>query len=232
MITGSSSGIGKAIAIKALEDGHRISLGLRSPEIVKGTDLDPSFHGKKKIIVHHYDALDRNSINLWIKNTHEDFGNINTLIHCAGTFKNTELLFKDNEYKDIEELWKVNLMGPWLLTRSIWKDLVADGNGRIQVLVSMSGKRSKSNLAAYTTSKFGLMGLCQTIRNEGWNKGIRITAICPGWVNTNMSANVKSIEKKEMTQPKDIASISSMLMKLPKSSIPFEVPINCVLEKI
>ncbi len=105
------------------------------------------------------------------------------------------------------------------------------GDGRIQVLVSMSGKRSKSNLAGYSTSKFALMGLCQTIRNEGWAEGIRITAICPGWVNTDMASKVKLLDKEKMTQPKDIALISSTLLKLPNSSIPFEIPINCVLEK-
>ena len=94
----------------------------------------------------------------------------------------------------------------------------------------MSGKRSKGNLAGYTISKFGLMGLCQTIRNEGWNEGLRVTAFCPGWVNTDMAKEVNLIPKEEMTQPEDIALISSTLLKLPNSSIPFEIPINCNLE--
>ena len=122
-------------------------------------------------------------------------------------------------------------MGPWLLTRAAWGDLVKSKKGRIIVLISMSGKRSKSNLAGYTASKFALMGLCQTIRNEGWDYGIRISCICPGWVNTDMAENVKGINKKEMTQPEDLALIVSNLLKLPNSCIPFEVALNCNLEK-
>jgi len=94
----------------------------------------------------------------------------------------------------------------------------------------MSGKRSKGNLAGYSASKFALMGLCQTIRNEGWGKGIRVTAICPSWVNTEMAAEIESISKEKMTQPEDIASLCSQLLEFPNSCIPFEIGINCNLE--
>ena len=230
LITGGNRGIGKSIAIRAINDGNRISLGLRSPESIKGTQLDPLISGEDKVMVHYYDASEKDSPEEWVYNTRKYFGNINTIIHCAGIFKNTKLIFSDKEYKDIEELWRINLMGPWLLTRSAWKDLENDGNGRIQVLVSMSGIRSKGNLASYSMSKFALMSLCQTIKNEGWDKGIRITALCPGWVNTDMAKNIKTIARKDMTQPDDIATISSTLLKLPKSSIPFEIALNCILE--
>ena len=94
----------------------------------------------------------------------------------------------------------------------------------------MSGKRSKGNLAGYCVSKFGLMGLCQTMKNEGWDHGIRVTAICPSWVNTEMASGITSFEKEEMTQPSDIAQIVCELLKLPNSCIPFEVAINCQKE--
>tara|TARA_Y100001968_G_C19401538_1_gene741274 strand:+ start:294 stop:1001 length:708 start_codon:yes stop_codon:yes gene_type:complete len=231
LITGANRGIGKAIALKVLKEGNNISLGVRSPESIKGSELDPIIHDEGKVIVNYYDALKKDSIQSWVNNTRDCFGKIDTIIHCAGIFKNTKLLFPENEYKDIEKLWRINLLGPWLLTRAAWKDLEDDGNGRVQVLVSMSGKRSKSGFAGYSTSKFALMGLCETMRNEGWEKGIRVSAICPGWVNTDMSRGVNSIPKQQMTQPEDIAAVSSLLLKLPKSSVPFDIPINCILEK-
>ena len=98
--------------------------------------------------------------------------------------------------RDIEDLWKVNVMGPWILTKHAWKYLSLSNSSRIIVLVSMSGKRSKGSLASYSMSKFALMSLCQTMRNEGWDKGIRVTAICPGWVNTDMAK-----EKFERNKP-------------------------------
>ena len=68
------------------------------------------------------------------------------------------------------------------------------------------------------------------MRNKGWDKGIRVTAICPSWVNTKMSSEVNSIKKNDMSQPEDIAEICTTILKLPKQSVPFEVAINCNLE--
>ena len=124
----------------------------------------------------------------------------------------------------------INFLAIWDLCRLSWEHLVSSQNGRIITLLSMSGKRSKGDLAAYSSSKFALMGLCQTIRNNGWDKNIRTTVICPSWVNTEMAKNVKSIEKRDMTQPEDISEFCSMILKMPKQSVPFEILVNCNLE--
>jgi NAD(P)-dependent dehydrogenase (short-subunit alcohol dehydrogenase family) len=75
------------------------------------------------------------------------------------------------------------------------------------------------------------MGLCQAMRNEGWEQGIRVTAICPGWVNTDMAAAVSALPKQAMTQPQDLAELIATLLRLPPSSVPFEIAVNCVLEQ-
>ncbi len=230
LISGASRGIGKAIALKLLKEGHAISLGVRKKEDLMNTPLDPKLNDPEKFLVHTYDATDKNSSKEWIQSTVKTFGNINTVIHCAGIFKKTKLIFNNNEIKDIEEIWKVNVLGPWLLTKDAWEYLSINNSARIIVLVSMSGKRSKGSLASYSMSKFALMSLCQTMRNEGWNQGIRVTAICPGWVNTDMAKGINHFPKESMTQSKDIANICSNLLELPNSSVPFEISLNCQLE--
>ena len=230
LISGASRGIGKAIAIKLLEEGHSLSLGLRNKDDLTNTDLYKKNNKNKRLIIHNYNANDNNSSRDWVHKTISEFENIDTIIHCAGEFKKTKLLFKESEMKDIENLWKVNVMGPWILTKNAWQYLSKSKSGRIIVLVSMSGKRSKSNLASYSMTKFALMSLCQTMRNEGWNEGIRVTAICPGWVNTDMAKDINQISKEEMSQPIDIANICSNILMLPNSSVPFEIAINCNLE--
>ena len=102
-------------------------------------------------------------------------------------------------------------MGPWRLTRAAWPQLIATGQGRVQVLVSMSGKRVKGRMAGYPVSKFALMGLCQSMRNEGWKTGVRVTALCPSWVNTEMARSVSTVPPEAMTQPQDLAELSSTL---------------------
>ena len=230
LISGASRGIGKAIALKLLKEGHYISLGVRRKENLINTSLDPKSNNPENFIVNYYDARDTNSSKEWVNSTVKSFKTIDTIIHCAGILRRTGLIFKDSEIQDIDDLWKVNVMGPWILTRDAWNYLSISNSARIIVLVSMSGKRSKGNLASYSMSKFALMSLCQTIRNEGWNKGVRVTAICPGWVNTDMAKEINQFPKIEMTQPDDIAQICSNLLVLPNSSVPFEISINCQLE--
>tara|TARA_B100001250_G_scaffold183523_1_gene157974 strand:- start:1940 stop:2653 length:714 start_codon:yes stop_codon:yes gene_type:complete len=232
LISGASRGIGKSIALKLLKEGHSISLGVRRKESLINTPLDPKSNNPERLFVHKYDATDKKSSKEWVQNTIKTFKNIDTIIHCAGIFKRTNLIFNDDEIQDIEDVWKVNVMAPWILTRDTWKYLSMSNSGRIILLVSMSGKRSKGNLASYSMSKFALMSLCQTMRNQGWDKGIRVTAICPGWVNTDMAKEINNFPKEDMTQTNDIASIISNVLYLPNSAVPFEIAINCKLETI
>jgi len=234
MISGASRGIGRAIAERCLAEGHRISLGVRRPGDLEGLPLGRGARGEDadRVLVHPYEALQPSSAAAWVSATHRRFGGIDGLIHCAGVFSRVGLGFRDGEEAEIERLWRVNLMGPWWLSRAAWPHLATSGDGRVITLVSMSGKRVKGTLAAYGTSKFALMGLCQAMRNEGWEQGIRVTAICPGWVNTDMAAAVNALPSEAMTQPEDLAELVATLLGLPASCVPFEIAVNCVLERV
>ena len=196
-----------------------------------GTALDPAVAGADRVLLHPYDAEDPAAADAWVQASTAHFGGFDSVIHSAGIFSRAGVLFEAGQEEEINRTMAVNLMGPWWLTRAAWPQLAAHGEGRLQVLVSMSGKRSKGRLAAYTASKFALLGLCQTMRNEGWEAGIRVTAICPGWVNTDMAAAVQAIPAEAMTQPQDIADLSADLLRLPNSAVPFELAINCTLER-
>ncbi|ABX08671.1 SDR family NAD(P)-dependent oxidoreductase [Prochlorococcus marinus] len=232
LISGANRGIGRKIAERAVKDGDQVSLGVRDSDQLIGTNLDPNFSRNKKILICKYESKSKQSAENWVRCTKNYFGKIDTLINCAGKFSKTKLMFQDNEVSEIEELWKTNVMGPWYLTRAAWEHLLEQNDSRVINLVSMSGKRSKGSLAAYTTTKFALMGLSQTIKNEGWEKGIRVTAICPGWVNTDMAKEVKTINKSDMTQPEDLAEIISTILSMPNSCVPFEISVNCNLERM
>ncbi len=230
LISGANSGIGLEIAHKQLQEGNRVSVGVRNLESIEGSIIDPQKWPKEQLISNIYDALDENSSKNWISNTLKSFGSFDTLINSAGILSKVPFLYKDDDLDEIEKTMKINFLAVWELTRLCWKNLSSSNNGRVISIVSMSGKRSKGDLAAYSCSKFALMSICQTMRNIGWEKGIRVTVICPSWVNTKMATGVKTIDKKDMTQPEDISEICSTLLKLPKQSIPFEININCNLE--
>ena len=230
LISGASRGIGLNIAYKELKEGNRISVGIRDLESLKESIIDPTRWPKGRIIVNKYDAAKKTSAENWIKNTEDEFGGFDSLINCAGIFSKVPFLYKDGDEKEIQNTLNINFLAIWDLCRLSWKNLSNSERGRIIVLVSMSGKRSKGDLAAYASSKFALMGLCQTMKNKGWDKNIRISAICPSWVNTKMAQNISSLDKSSMTQPEDIAEICSTILKLPTQSVPFEIALNCNYE--
>ena len=136
-------------------------------------------------------------------------------------FSGVSVLFNQDDEEESDRTIKTNRMGPWRWVRAAWPQLLNHGSGRIQMLASVSGKASRGCLAAYSISEFALLGLCQTTRNQGQNDRIRVTVICPGWVDTDMDNSVlaepsefwpsPSINTVAMTKPEDIASISSLL---------------------
>lgn len=229
LITGASRGIGRSIATLLLSQGHHLCLAVRDPDGLRGTDLDPRLHGDALSLCR-YDAADPEDAERAVQAAVQAFGSLDTLIHCAGILRSTPLLFSDAQADEPDELWRVNVKGPWWLTRAAWPALAASQNGRIQVLVSMSGKRCKGKLAGYSASKFALLGLCQAMRNEGWDQGIRVTAICPGWVNTDMAMGLSPLAPELMTQPGDLACLCAQLLDLPASAVPFELAVNATLE--
>ncbi len=230
LISGANRGIGLNIAYRELKEGNRISAGIRDIESIKGSIIDPNKWPEGKIIINKYDALDKSSAKKWISNTLNKFGGFDSVINCSGVLSKVPFLFKDGDEKEILNTLNINFLSIWNLCRLSWEHLCVSGKGRIIVLVSMSGKRSKGDLAAYSSSKFALMGLCQTMKSKGWDKNIRISAICPSWVNTKMAENISSLDKKNMTQPEDIAEICSTILKLPTQSVPFEIALNCNYE--
>jgi len=227
LISGASRGIGLNIAHRELKEGNRISIGIRNLESIKGSVIDPNNWPNGKILINKYDALDKLSASRWIKNTIINYGGFDSLINCSGVLSKIPFLYKNGDEEEILNTFNINFLAIWNLCRLSWEYLSQSNNGRIIVLVSMSGKRSKGDLAAYSSSKFALMSLCQTMKNKGWDENIRVTAICPSWVNTKMADKISTLEKSKMTQPEDIAEICSTILKLPIQSVPFEIALNC-----
>ncbi len=244
LVSGASRGIGQAVAWRLLAQGHRLSLGLRQTQSAEewlaaacarcGDPFPGDSHPLERLLVHPYEALSVDAAadgpETWLAATLARWGGVEAVIHCAGIFSRLGLCCGPEDDEEIRTVLDVNLIGPWRLSRAAWPHLAASGDGRVITVVSMSGKRVRGNLAAYSASKFALLALCQTMRNEGWHQGIRVTAVCPSWVNTGMAAAVTALPREAMTQPGDLASSIAHLVSLPPSAVPFEFNVSCQLE--
>ena len=79
-------------------------------------------------------------------------------------------------------------------------------------------------------TKFGLVALTHTVRQAGWEYGIRATALCPSFVNTDLTNEVKKVSQDEMIQPEDLAELVDTILSLPNTASIAELLVNCRLE--
>ena len=224
LVSGAGRGLGRAIAQRLHADGYRLSLGVRNPDSVAG-DLR---RDEGRVLVCRYDALDAASADAWIAATVARFGGIDVLVNNAG--KLLRLTVEDATEAELDEVWAVNVKGPFLLTQKTLPHLRRCGSGRIVNIASISGKRLGAPYAVYPMSKFAVVAMSHATRFLGWEHGIRVTAICPGLINTDMGKGVGSVPEAEMTQPETIAGLVAHVLSLPNNASVVEIPVNCVLE--
>lgn len=226
MISGANRGIGLGIA-KVLHDaGYHLSLGARSVDQLKEAT---SGWDESRIFLHSYEASDKDSPKKWVADTLEHFGHIDGLVNNAGILRRVRLLDEEAEPM-LDELFDVNVKGPIRLTRAAFDALKNSGEGRVINMVSLSGKRVKSGAMGYPISKFGMLAFHHALRQEGWEHGIRATAICPSFTNTDMVRKHSPLSEQEMTQPEDIGRVVKTIIELPNSASVAELPINSGLE--
>jgi NAD(P)-dependent dehydrogenase (short-subunit alcohol dehydrogenase family) len=147
------------------------------------------------------------------------WGRLDALINNAGVLKSLDLRSGDESVLD--ELWAVNVKAPYRLTRLALPYLEASGGGRIINIASTDGKRYRDSVSvAYAMTKHAVMALSHATRFAGWDKGVRVTALCPGAVNTELVAGVSGVAAKKIS-PETIAEAVAFLLSLPTTvSVP------------
>lgn len=225
LISGASRGIGNHVAAELLRQGWSVSLGMRKP-------LMPDWAAghEDRVQLAAYDAGDVDGEQRWVHHALDRFGRIDALVANAGIMIPKTVIEADDD--DIEAMMSVNVKAPRRLAKAAWEALCATGRGRVIILASLSGKRVKSAAAgSYSLSKFAAVALAHAIRQTGFDKGVRATAVCPGFVATDMAAALTDRASDQLTQTDDLARIIAMLLSLPNEASVAEFAVNCQLEE-
>ena len=227
LISGASSGIGLAIAKLLLEEGYNLSLGVRNIEKTKKL---LSKCKSQNYIIEKFEATDLKTIDSWVENTINIFGKIDGLINNAGILKIVS--FDEGEIEELNELWKVNVVAPFYLTKLCLPHIKKTNYGRIINIASTDGKRYRESVSVgYSMVKHALVSMSHATRIAGWNDGIRVTAICPGAVDTNLLNGIPGVTtSKQRLKPETIAHTVSYVLSLPKNASVAELPINARVE--
>ena len=227
MISGASRGIGAAIAKQLASDGYSLSLGVRTPSSVNQflTEMD-----QDRILVSRFEATEPCTATKWIEETINHFGHIDGLVNNAGILR--QVSFEDGEEEDLDAMWSVNVKAPFRLIKHCLPFLRQSKNGRIINIASTDGKRYRESVSVgYTMVKHALVGLSHAARFSGWDDGIRVTALCPGAVDTDLVAHIPGVTpSNQRLSPEIVASMVSLLLTLPNTASVSEMPINTRLE--
>jgi NAD(P)-dependent dehydrogenase (short-subunit alcohol dehydrogenase family) len=223
MISGASRGIGLAIARRLQEDGYLLSLGVRRPADVEGFDAE-------RTLVCRFDASKPEDAEPWLNATMERFGRLHALINNAGILRALDLRSGDETVLD--EMWSVNVKGPFRLIRLALPHLEKADHGRIINVASTDGKRYREGVSvAYAMTKHAVMALTHAAKFAGWEHGVRVTALCPGAVDTNLVASVPGVTSAaNRIAPETIGNTVSFLLSLPDNASVAELVMNTRLE--
>ena len=182
-----------------------------------------------QILAHRFEAEADGSAVAWTAATVARFGRIDAVVNAAGINPMARMLDSDETAHDA--MWRVNVKGPMRVIRAAWPQLVASGQGRVVNIASLSGKRVANENTGYAMSKFALVALTQEVRRQGWDHGIRATALCPGFVATDMTAGA-AWPREQMTRPEDIAVLVETVLRLPNTATIGELRVNCRFEAL
>ena len=225
LITGGSSGIGLAIGRALGQEGYGVTLSARRPDKLEAAAQSLRDEGFDVAAVP-ANMADEEDITRLAAAHRERYGRLDVLINNAGIGIGSTVA--DTATKKLDLQLDVNLRGVYLMAREcipMLKEAGAEhGKALIANTSSYAGKHGQGWLSAYSATKFGVVGLSQALHKELSGEGIQVTALCPGFVATDMTDWVEdSVPKTEMIQPEDIAGAVRYLLSTSPACIVPEV---------
>jgi len=216
IITGAGKGIGLAIATSLAKEG--VNLGLIARTVTDLELLRDSLTVKYgvKVSIATADIALKNEVENAVKFLTNELGSIDILVNNAGTAEFGTLLEMDPEVW--ERMIQVNLMGTYYVTRAVLPAMIEQNSGNIINIASTAGEKGFATGSAYCASKFAVLGLTESVLQEVRKFNIRVVALTPSTVNTDLAKNagLKIGEEDNMMQPEDVAELAIATLKLPE----------------
>jgi 3-oxoacyl-[acyl-carrier protein] reductase len=220
VVTGAGRGIGAAIAGKLAELGAAVVLCGRTRTVIEATTSDLLQNGYKAEAVE-CDVTELQSVESLARHVEEKFGRLDILINNAGigSFKEPLHILPPDAW---DKVLNTNLRGVYYCIRSFVPLMIRSSGGHIVNISSLAGKNALPNGAAYAASKWGLNGLSYSVAEELRVHNIRVSVVCPGSTNTDLSPH-EGKDAAKMLQPDDVAHVVEMLVTQASRSFASEI---------
>jgi len=193
LCTGAGSGIGRATAVALAERGATVVAsdvdaagGEETVELVRAAGGSADFMRA--------DIAEADDVDALVEAIAERFGRLDCAANVAGTHAGVGALTADCTEDDFDVQLRVNLRGTWLCVRAELRQMLAQGSGSIVNVSSVNGLTGAAHAVGYSVAKHGILGLTRTAAVEYANHGIRVNAVCPGLVDTPLTARALELE--------------------------------------
>ncbi|WP_447985141.1 SDR family NAD(P)-dependent oxidoreductase [Nitrospira sp. Nam74] len=217
IVTGSSSGIGKAIARVFGREGARVVVAARRQNLCEQTAAQVHADGSQAISVP-TDVTDESQVDHLIAETVRQYGRLDILVNNAGIGGGGQIV--DTSTETFDRVIATNLRGTFLCARAGFRQMRKNGGGVILNMSSVAGVQAWSGTGTYSASKHGIMALTKAMADEGRPYNIKVCAICPGGVADELvDASPEDIERSGAISPFDVAETCVYLATLGPNSI-------------
>jgi len=215
LITGAARGIGRAAAIALAKEGVNIGLIARTEETLQNVAKEIEAEGVKTSYAI-ADVSSNDEVTTAVTKIKDELGETDILINNAGIAKFGG--FMDLEIAEWEKIIQVNLLGAYYVTRAVLPDMIERQSGDIINISSTAGQKGAPVTSAYSASKFGLMGLTESLAQEVRKHDIRVSALTPSTVSTDLAVenNLTDGQQDNMLQPEDMAEFIVAQLKMNK----------------
>jgi 3-oxoacyl-[acyl-carrier protein] reductase len=224
VVTGSSSGIGKAIALRFGEEGAKVVVTARRLNLCEQTVAHIKKHGGEAWAIQ-TDVSDERQVERLIEESVARYGRIDILVNNAGIGGGGRLVATTTE--SFHEVMKTNLYGTFFCCRAGFRQMKKQGGGLIINMSSVAGVQAWAGTGTYSASKHGIMALTKSLADEGRSFNIKVSAICPAGVADELvDASPDEIERSEKISPFDIAETAIYLATLGKHAVVHQIVVD------
>ncbi len=223
LVTGAGRGIGRAVARSLAQSGCRVILASRTVAELETVEKDIRRNGGNATIVS-ADLTDDDSIENLVRECRRALGTVDILINNAGWGRRAPII--KAKIDDWDQTMRLNLRAPMILAQKVLPAMIEKGEGAVINIGSVSGKSGEANGAAYSASKFGLIGFTQSLYEEVREQGIKVAVILPGFVDTPMIPPVKHLDRSKMIQAEDVAATVQFVLASSDTCCPVEITVR------
>ena len=210
-VTGASRGIGRAIVLALAAEGATVAALARTEEALRAVCQEiVAAGGQAEPFA--LDVSSEEQVKGAIAQLHRRYGRLDILVNCAGIGVFCPLL--EVSMEDWDRVMAVNARGPFLMCREAIPLMAARGGGCIVNISSVVGLKGYVRQGAYVASKHALMGMTKVLAQEVQPLGIRVHALCPGGVDTDMIGDARpDLDRSQLIRPEEIASLVLWLVQ-------------------